>query len=500
MRQGIDVLAELVGRTLGPERRTALVPVEGRGFAQEPDALRIAELFHAGDPRHEVGAASIRTLVREMRTTAGDGAATAAVLARAMVRSSADRLAEGCHPPALSRGVERALTVAAAEVGARSRPVMGREDIARVVAAVTRDRDIGSLVAAALDRVGMDGIIAVDEGQRTDVELEVVSGMRLERGYTSPDFVTDTDRMEAVLDEPFVLVADYPISAVQALLPVLERVVQQGRPLLVVAEDVVGEAHATLVVNSQRGTLPACAVAVRGAGDGRAVLGDVAVLTGGTVVSTDADLRRAPTRDGWLGRARRVTVTRDDTTIVHGGGQTKAIQDRIKAIEAQIRSTAADADRERLRGRAAGLARGIAVVRVGAPTQAARRERRELVERARLVAEATVAEGLVVGGGLVPLAARRRLLLESAAGDEMAGIRVVADALAEPVRQIARSRGLDGDTVVAAVEGRTDSVGLDASDGTYADLDQRGILDAARVVRLAIQKAGDVTRGFLSGA
>jgi chaperonin GroEL len=378
--------------------------------------------------------------------------------------------------------------------------VKGHEDVAHVAAISSQDDKIGELIAEAMDKVGKDGVITVEDGQGVGTELETVEGMQFDRGYTSPYMVTNPDRMEAVLEEPFVLVTDRKISAVQDLLPVLEKVVQQGRPLLIVAEDVEGEAHATLVVNKLRGTFQACAVKAPGFGDRRkAMLEDMAILTGGTVISEDLGLKLDQTRIEQLGRARRVTVTKDDTTIVEGAGKQEAIQGRIKALKAQIEETTSDYDREKLQERLAKLAGGVAVIKVGAATEVEQKEKKHRIEDALSATKAAVEEGIVAGGGTVLLQAQKVLTDGlGLTGDQATGVAIVRKALEEPVRQIAANAGYEGSVIVDHIRGAAEGRGWDALAGIEVDMVASGIVDPAKVTRSALQNAASIAAMVLT--
>jgi len=417
-----------------------------------------------------------------------------------MINEGFRNVAAGANPMQLKVGIEKAVESVVDEIKRVAVPVKGHEDVAHVAAISSQDDKIGELIAEAMDKVGKDGVITVEDGQGVGIELETVEGMQFDRGYISPYMVTNPDRMEAVLEEPFILVTDRKVTAVQDLLPVLEKVVQQGRPLLIVAEDVEGEALATLVVNKLRGTFQACAVKAPGFGDRRkAMLEDMAILTGGQVISEDLGLKLDQTRIEQLGKARRVTVTKDDTTIVEGAGKADAIQARIKAIKAQIEETTSDFDREKLQERLAKLAGGVAVIKVGAATEVEQKEKKHRIEDALSATKAAVEEGMVAGGGTVLLQAQKVLAGGMGmSGDQATGVAIVRKSLEEPVRQIAANAGDEGSVIVDMIRKAKPGQGWDALNGKQVDMLEAGIADPAKVTRSALQNAASIAAMVLT--
>jgi chaperonin GroEL len=464
------------------------------------DGVTIVREIDLKDPQENTGAQLLREVATKTNDVAGDGTTTATLLAQTMIKEGFRNVAAGANPMQLKIGIERAVEAVVDEIKRVAVPVKGHEDVAHVAAISSQDEKIGELIADAMDKVGKDGVITVEDGQGVGTDLETVEGMQFDRGYTSPYMVTNPDRMEAVLEEPFILVTDRKISAVQDLLPVLEKVVQQGRPLLIVAEDVEGEAHATLVVNKLRGTFQACSVKAPGFGDRRkAMLEDMAILTGGTVISEDLGLKLDQTRIEQLGRARRVTVTKDDTTIVEGAGKTDAIQARIKAIKAQIEETTSDFDREKLQERLAKLAGGVAVIKVGAATEVEQKEKKHRIEDALSATKAAVEEGIVAGGGTVLLQAQKALTGGlGLSGDQATGVAIVRRSLEEPVRQIAANAGDEGSVIVDLIRKAEPGQGWDALNGKQVDMLESGIVDPAKVTRSALQNAASIAAMVLT--
>jgi chaperonin GroEL len=500
LRRGIDIVAESVRITLGPKGRNVVLEKKFGAPTVTNDGVTIVREIDLKDPQENTGAQLLREVATKTNDVAGDGTTTATLLAQTMIKEGFRNVAAGANPMQLKIGIERAVEAVVDEIKRVAVPVKGHEDVAHVAAISSQDEKIGELIADAMDKVGKDGVITVEDGQGVGTDLETVDGMQFDRGYTSPYMVTNPDRMEAVLEEPFILVTDRKISAVQDLLPVLEKVVQQGRPLLIVAEDVEGEAHATLVVNKLRGTFQAASVKAPGFGDRRkAMLEDMAILTGGTVISEDLGLKLDQTRIEQLGRARRVTVTKDDTTIVDGAGKQEAIQARIKAIKAQIEETTSDFDREKLQERLAKLAGGVAVIKVGAATEVEQKEKKHRIEDALSATKAAVEEGIVAGGGTVLLQAQKALTEGlGLSSDQATGVAIVRRSLEEPVRQIAANAGDEGSVIVDLVRKSEPGMGWDALNGELVNMLEAGIVDPAKVTRSALQNAASIAAMVLT--
>ncbi|HZU19156.1 MAG TPA: chaperonin GroEL [Candidatus Dormibacteraeota bacterium] len=500
LKRGIDIVAESVRITLGPKGRNVVLEKKFGAPTVTNDGVTIVREIELKDPSENTGAQLLREVATKTNDVAGDGTTTATLLAQTMINEGFRNVAAGANPMQLKVGIEKAVQAVVDEIKRVAVPVKGHEDVAHVAAISSQSDEIGRLIADAMDKVGKDGVITVEDGQGVGTDLETVEGMQFDRGYISPYFVTNPDRMEVVLEEPFVLVTDRKISAVQDLLPVLEKVVQQGRPLLIVAEDVEGEALATLVVNKLRGTFQACAVKAPGFGDRRkAMLEDMAILTGGQVISEDLGLKLDQTRIEQLGRARRVTVTKDDTTIVEGAGKAENIQARIKAIKAQIEETTSDFDREKLQERLAKLAGGVAVIKVGAATEVEQKEKKHRIEDALSATKAAVEEGIVAGGGTVLLQAQK--VLENhlgLTGDQATGVAIVRRALEEPVRQIAANAGFEGSVIVEQVRNAQSGHGFDALNGKMVEMVAAGIVDPAKVTRSALQNAASIAAMVLT--
>jgi len=431
---------------------------------------------------------------------AGDGTTTATLLAQTMISEGFRNVTAGANPMQLKIGIEKAVEAVVAEIKRLSVPVKGHEDVAHVASISSQSEQIGNLIADAMDKVGKDGVITVEDNQAVATELEVVEGMQFDRGYVAAYMVTNPDRMEAVLEDPFVLITDRKISAIQDLLPVLERVVQQGKPLLIVAEDVEGEALATLIVNKLRGTFTAVAVKAPGFGDRRkAMLEDMAILTGGQVISEDLGLKLDQTKVEQLGKARRVTITKDDTTIVEGAGKAEAIQARIKSIKAQVEETTSDFDKEKLQERLAKLAGGVAVIKVGAATEVEQKEKKHRIEDALSATKAAVEEGIVAGGGTVLLNAQKKL--DGALGlkeDQATGVNIVRKALEEPLKQICQNSGKEGSVILEQVRKSKPGEGYDALNDKFVNMFEAGIVDPAKVTRSALQNAASIAAMVLT--
>jgi len=500
LKRGIDIVAQSVRITLGPKGRNVVLEKKFGTPTVTNDGVTIVREIELKDPWENTGAQLLREVATKTNDVAGDGTTTATLLAQTMITEGFRNVTAGAHPMQIKIGIEKAVEAVVDEIKRLAIPLKGHEDVAHIAAISSQSEAIGDLIADAMDKVGKDGVITVEDSQNTGTELDVVEGMQFDRGYISPYMVTNPDRMEAVLEDPFILITDRKVSSVQDLLPVLEKVVQQGRPLLIVAEDLEGEAMATLVINKLRGTFTAVAVKAPGFGDRRkAMLEDMAILAGGTVISEDLGLKLDQTRIEQLGRARRVTVTKDDTTIVEGAGDSAAIQARIKAIKAQVEETTSDYDREKLQERLAKLAGGVAVIKVGAATEVEQKEKKHRIEDALSATKAGVEEGMVAGGGVVLLAAQRKLDdglgLES---DQRTGVMIVRRALEEPLRQIAHNAGEEASVIVEAVRQAAPNHGYDALHDSFVDMFDAGIVDPAKVTRSALQNAASIAAMVLT--
>jgi chaperonin GroEL len=500
LERGMNQLADAVKVTLGPKGRNVVLEKKWGAPTITNDGVSIAKEIELEDPYEKIGAELVKEVAKKTDDVAGDGTTTATVLAQAMVREGLRNVAAGANPIALKRGIESAVDSVVETIRSQSRDVEGREQISQVAAiSANNDFEIGETIAEAMDKVGKDGVITVEESNTFGLELELVEGMRFDKGYISPYFVTDAERMEAVLDEPYVLIANQKISAVKDLLPVLEKVMQAGKSLLMVAEDVEGEALATLVVNKIRGTFKAAAVKAPGFGDRRkAMLGDIAVLTGGQVISEEVGLKLESVALDMLGTARKVVVTKDDTTVVEGGGAADDITGRVNQIKSEIERSDSDYDREKLQERLAKLAGGVGVIKVGAATEVELKEKKHRIEDAVQTTKAAVEEGIVAGGGVTLLHAQEALEKLELSGDESTGAWIVRRALEEPLKIIARNAGLEGGVVVEKVRTLGPGEGLNASDGSYGDLFKAGVVDAAKVTRSALQNAASIAALFLT--
>src|SRR6202163_2529873 len=482
LKKGIDIVASSVRITLGPKGRNVVLEKKFGAPTVTNDGVTIVREIELKDPMENTGAQLLREVATKTNDVAGDGTTTATLLAQTMINEGFRNVTAGANPMQLKIGIEKAVEAVVEEIKRLSVPVKGHEDVAHVAAISSQSEQIGNLIANAMDKVGKDGVITVEDNQTMTTELEVVEGMQFDRGYSSAYMVTNPDRMEAVLEDPFILITDKKISAIADLLPVLEKVVQSGRPLLIVAEDVEGEALATLVVNKLRGTFTAVAVKAPGFGDRRkAMLEDMAILTGGQVISEDLGLKLDQTKIEQLGKARRVTVTKDDTTIVEGAGKAADIQGRIKAIKAQVEETTSDFDREKLQERLAKLSGGVAVIKVGAATEVEQKEKKHRIEDALSATKAAVEEGIVAGGGTVLLNAQK-VLNDSLGltGDQATGVAIVRKALEEPLRQIAHNAGKEGSVVIEEVR-NAKGKGYDALNDVFVDMFKSGIVDPAKV-------------------
>src|SRR4030081_1504891 len=499
LRRGIDTVARTVRITLGPKGRNVVLEKKYGAPTVTNDGVTIVREIELKDPQENTGAQLLAGADTKTNTVAGDGPTTATILAQTIIKVGFRNVTAGANPMQLKIGIEKAVEAVVEEIKKLAIPIKGHEDIAHVAAISSQDETIGELIAEAMDKVGKDGVITVEDSQGIGTELETVEGMQFDRGYISPYFVTNPDRMEAVLEDPFILITDRKISAIQDLLPVLEKVVQQGRPLLIVAEDVEGEALATLIVNKLRGTFTAVAVKAPGFGDRRkAMLEDMAILTGGQVISEDLGLKLDQTKIEQLGRARRVTITKDDTTIVEGAGKQEQIKGRINQIKAEIEKTTSDWDKEKLQERLAKLAGGVAVIKVGAATETELKEKKHRREDAVSATRAAVEEGIVPGGGVVLVNCVYALDTVEAEGDVRTGVNILRRALEEPLRQIADNAGEEGSVVVEKVKSLPKGQGYNAATGEYVDMVKAGIIDPTKVTRSALQNAASIAAMLLT--
>ncbi|GAA2902519.1 MULTISPECIES: chaperonin GroEL [Streptomyces] len=501
LERGMNQLADAVKVTLGPKGRNVVLDKKWGAPTITNDGVSIAKEIELQDPYEKIGAELVKEVAKKTDDVAGDGTTTATVLAQALVKEGLRNVAAGANPMALKRGIEKAVEAVSAAVLEQAKELETKEEIASTAAvSAGGDRAIGELIAEAMDKVGKEGVITVEESNTFGLELELTEGMRFDKGYISPYFVTDPERMEAVLEDPYILLVGSKISAVKDLLPLLEQVMRESRPLLVIAEDVEGEALATLVVNKIRGTFKSVAVKAPGFGDRRkAMLGDMAVLTGATVVSEEVGLKLESADLGVLGRARKVVVTKDDTTIVEGAGDGSAIEGRVKQIRAEIERSDSDYDREKLQERLAKLAGGVAVIKAGAATEVELKERKHRIEDAVRNAKAAVEEGIVAGGGVALLQASEKAFEKLEVDDEeRTGVEMVRRALTAPLQQIARNAGLEGGVVVEKVRTLPVGHGLNAATGEYVDMLAAGIIDPAKVTRSALQNAASIAALFLT--
>ncbi|WP_242145836.1 MULTISPECIES: chaperonin GroEL [unclassified Bacillus cereus group] len=499
MLRGVDTLANAVKVTLGPKGRNVVLEKKFGSPLITNDGVTIAKEIELEDAFENMGAKLVAEVASKTNDVAGDGTTTATVLAQAMIREGLKNVTAGANPMGLRKGIEKAVVTAVEELKTISKPIEGKSSIAQVAAISAADEEVGQLIAEAMERVGNDGVITLEESKGFTTELDVVEGMQFDRGYASPYMITDSDKMEAVLDNPYILITDKKISNIQEILPVLEQVVQQGKPLLIIAEDVEGEALATLVVNKLRGTFNVVAVKAPGFGDRRkAMLEDIAILTAGEVITEELgrDLKSATIES--LGRAGKVVVTKENTTIVEGVGSTEQIEARIGQIRAQLEETTSEFDREKLQERLAKLAGGVAVIKVGAATETELKERKLRIEDALNSTRAAVEEGIVAGGGTSLMNVYAKVASISAEGDEATGINIVLRALEEPVRQIAINAGLEGSVVVERLKGEKVGIGFNAATGEWVNMLESGIVDPAKVTRSALQNAASVAAMFLT--
>src|SRR6187455_1210977 len=500
LERGVNILADAVKVTLGPKGRYVVLDKKFGAPTITNDGVTIAREIEVEDVFENQGAQLVREVATATNDVAGDGTTTATVLAQAIVREGLKNVAAGANPMALKRGIERSVDAVVEDLKSQSKEISGKEDIARVASISSREREIGDVIADAIEKVGKDGVVNVEEGQTFGLELEFTEGMQFDKGYLSPYMITDAERMEAVLDEPYILVANQKIGAVKDLLPVLEQVIQAGRPLLIVAEDVEGESLATIVVNKLRGTFTAVAVKAPGFGDRRKrMLEDIGILTGGEVITEEMGLKLENTTLSQLGKARKVVVDKDATTIIDGAGDSEAIKGRIKQIKSEIETTDSDFDREKLQERLAKLAGGVAVVKVGAATETEMKEKKHRVEDALQATRAALEEGIVPGGGVALLEAAGAIDLDQLGDeDEKTGAKIVLRALEEPTRQIAENAGFEGSVVVNDVRKANKGHGLNAATGEIVDLVSAGVIDPAMVTRSALQNAASIAKNILT--
>jgi chaperonin GroEL len=499
LERGVNILADAVKVTLGPKGRYVVLDKKFGAPTITNDGVTIAREIEVEDVFENQGAQLVREVATSTNDVAGDGTTTATVLAQAIVREGLKNVAAGANPMALKRGIEQAVESVVEDLKTQSKEISGKEDIARVATISAREREIGDTIADAIDKVGKDGVVNVEEGQTFGLELEFTEGMQFDKGYLSPYMITDPERMEAVLEDPYILVANQKIGAVKDILPVLEQVIQQGRPLLIVAEDVEGESLATIVVNKLRGTFTAVAVKAPGFGDRRKrMMEDIAILTGAEVITEEMGLKLENTKVEQLGKARRIVVDKDSTTIIDGAGDADAIKGRIKQLKSEIETTDSDFDREKLQERLAKLAGGVAVIKVGAATETEMKEKKHRVEDAVQATRAALEEGIVPGGGVALLNAAAAIAIDDIAGDERTGASIVVRALEEPIRQLAANAGLEGSVVVSQVRSAAAGHGLNVDTGEVEDLVKAGIIDPTMVTRSALQNAASIAKNILT--
>ena len=497
--RGVDQLADAVKVTLGPKGRNVVLEKKFGSPLITNDGVTIAKEIELEDAFENMGAKLVSEVASKTNDVAGDGTTTATVLAQAMIREGLKNVTAGANPVGVRRGIEKAVATAVEELQAISKQIEDKESIAQVAAISSGDEEVGELIAEAMERVGKDGVITVEESRGFTTELDVVEGMQFDRGYLSPYMVTDSDKMEAVLENPYILITDKKINNIQEVLPVLEQVVQQGKPLLIIAEDVEGEALATLVVNKLRGTFNAVAVKAPGFGDRRkAMLEDIGILTGGEVITEELGLDLKSASIEQLGRADKVVVTKETTTIVDGAGNSEIIDGRVAQIRAQMEETTSEFDLEKLQERLAKLAGGVAVVKVGAATETELKERKLRIEDALNATRAAVEEGIVSGGGTALVNVYNKVAAVDAEGDIATGIKIVLRALEEPVRQIAHNAGLEGSVVVERLKNEEIGIGFNAADGTWVNMVDAGIVDPTKVTRSALQNAASVAAMLLT--
>lgn len=501
MLRGVDKLADAVKVTLGPKGRNVVLEKKFGSPLITNDGVTIAKEIELEDAFENMGAKLVAEVASKTNDIAGDGTTTATVLAQAMIREGLKNVTAGANPVGIRKGIEKAVAAAITGLKEISQDIEGKESIAQVASISSGDEEVGQLIAEAMERVGNDGVITIEESKGFTTELDVVEGMQFDRGYASPYMVTDSEKMEAVLENPYILITDKKITSIQEILPVLEQVVQQGKPLILIAEDVEGEALATLVVNKLRGTFNAVAVKAPGFGDRRkAMLQDIAILTGAEVITEELGLELKTTNITQLGRAAKVVVTKDNTTIVEGAGQTDAITGRVSQIRSQLEDTTSEFDKEKLQERLAKLSGGVAVIKVGAATETELKERKLRIEDALNSTRAAVEEGIVSGGGtaLVNVYKKVAELAETETGDVATGVKIVLRALEEPVRQIANNAGLEGSIIVDRLKREEIGIGFNASNGEWVNMMEAGIVDPTKVTRSALQNAASVAAMLLT--
>ncbi len=499
LEQGVNKLADAVKVTLGPKGRNVVLEKKFGAPTITNDGVTIAREIEVEDVYENCGVQLAKEVATKTNDVAGDGTTTATVLAQAMVREGMRNVAAGANPMLLKRGVEKAVAMVVEEIKGASKDIEGKDEIARVAAISADNDEVGDIIAEAMEKVGKDGVITVEESQTFGMDLEIVEGLQFDKGYLSPYMVTDAERMEAVLDEPVILIANQKISSVADLLPVLEKVMQAGRPLLIIAEDVEGEALATLVVNKIRGTFQSVAVKAPGFGDRRkAMMQDIAIVTGGEVISEEVGIKLENTTLDMLGRARQLKVTKEDTVVIEGAGSSDEIKGRINQIKAEIDRSDSDFDREKLQERLAKLSGGVAVIKVGAATEVELKEKKHRIEDALSATKAAVEEGIVPGGGVVLVNAIPAVNTDILEGDIKTGAEIVKRALEEPIRQIAANAGAEGSVVVEKVKNLDKGMGFNAINGEYIDMVKEGIIDPAKVTRSALQNAASIASLILT--
>ncbi len=501
LERGVNAVADAVKVTLGPKGRYVVLDKKFGAPTITNDGVTIAREIEVEDPFENQGAQLMREVATATTDVAGDGTTTATVLGQAIVREGLKNVAAGANPMGLKRGIEKTVDLVVENLKAQSVEVNGKEDIARVATISSREREIGDVIADAIEKVGKDGVVNVEEGQTFGLDLEFTEGMQFDKGYLSPYMITDAERMEAVLEEPYVLIANQKIGAVKDILPVLEQVIQAGRPLLIVAEDVEGESLATIVVNKLRGTFSAVAVKAPGFGDRRKrMLEDIAILTGGEVITEELGLKLENTKLSQLGKARKIVIDKDTTTIIDGAGGSDAIKGRIKQLKSEIENTDSDFDREKLQERLAKLSGGVAVVKVGAATETEMKEKKHRVEDALQATRAALEEGIVPGGGVALINAGDavKATLDKLEGDERTGANIIVRALEEPLRQLAYNAGLEGSVVIDQVRRAKKGQGLNVETGEIEDLVKAGIIDPTMVTRSALQNAASIAKNILT--
>jgi len=499
LERGVNTLADAVKVTLGPKGRNVVLEKKYGSPTITNDGVTIAKEIELEDPFENMGAQLAKEVATKTNDIAGDGTTTATLLAQAMVREGLKNVAAGANPMILKKGIEKAVAIVVEEIKKVSKPVDNKNDITHVAAISAADEEIGKLIAEAMEKVGKDGVITVEESQTMGTNLEVVEGMQFDRGYVSPYMITDSERLEAVLDEPYILLTDKKISMIKDLLPILEKIIQRGKPLVIIAEDVEGEALATLVVNKLRGVLNVVAVKAPGFGDRRkAMLSDIAVVTGGQVISEEVGMTLENATLDLLGQARQIKITKEETTIVDGRGDVQEIKNRINQIKVQIEESSSDYDREKMQERLAKLAGGVAVIQVGAATETEMKERKHRIEDALSATRAAVEEGIVAGGGVTLLQIAPVLDKIKEVGDVATGVQLVRKALSEPLRQIANNAGVEGSVIVEKVGSLQNGKGFNALTGEYVDMIAAGIVDPAKVTRSALQNAASIAAMLLT--